>query len=254
MSTESYIAIEDLRLGFGGEVLLDRIAFEIRSREFWFVLGQNGAGKTTFLWSILGLCRPLAGRVRRSGDFLRSDRVGLVPQRCDLTPGLPTTTREFVRLGLTGLGLGRREGQRRLQWAIGEAGLSGLESRSYWLLSGGQRQRALLARALVRRPRLLLLDEPMRGLDPAAEDGFLQRLAALNQTQHLTIVCVTHDLATVARYGSHVALFTGGRVIAGPVQEVLTDENLRVVYGIGMDIHWRMPTTLHGQAGDRQTQ
>jgi ABC-type cobalamin/Fe3+-siderophores transport system ATPase subunit len=111
-----------------------------------------------------------------------------------------------------------------------------MERRSYWALSGGQRQRALVARALVRRPSLLLLDEPTLNLDPAAEDALLRLLTELRRTQALTLVFVTHDVEVAARYGTHLALVSGGRVRAGLARDILTADVLRDVFGVAMHI------------------
>src|SRR5207248_5567925 len=119
---------------------------------------------------------------------------GFVPQRCDLTPGLPTTVREFVSLGLVGIPDARRTGAARMDWALVRSGLRELRDRSYWSLSGGQRQRALLARALVRQPALYIVDEPTTGLDPPSQELLMGSLADVNRDERLTILFVTHDL------------------------------------------------------------
>jgi len=112
-----------------------------------------------------------------------------------------------------------------------------MQARSYWALSGGQRQRALIARALVRHPALLVLDEPTTGLDLAAEASVLEFLAALNADDGLTVLVVTHDLYLATRYATHAALFHGGTVLAGPRDTVLCGANLTRVYGAPVDIH-----------------
>jgi ABC-type Mn2+/Zn2+ transport system ATPase subunit len=154
-----------------------------------------------------------------------------VPQRCDLNPTLPTTVREFVSLGLVGLSLTPGERRARLEVALGHVGLATLIDHSYWALSGGQRQRALLARALIREPRILILDEPTVGLDPTSQEAFLQLLVSWNRDQALTILYVTHDVSIAERYATHAALFAGGRVIAGPRATVLTPAHLERIYG-----------------------
>jgi ABC-type Mn2+/Zn2+ transport system ATPase subunit len=159
-----------------------------------------------------------------------------VPQRCDLNPTLPTTLREFVRLGLVGLRTPRRDRAERLTWALTRTGLGGLAEKNYWSLSGGQRQRALIARALVRRPRVLVLDEPTNGLDLEAEDTALRCLAELNRQERHTVLFVTHNIALAARYATHVACFHAGRVVSGPCQTVLQREILSRIYGVGVEI------------------
>lgn len=218
--------------------MLDQVQLRIYCRDFWFLLGQNGTGKTTFVRALLGLLRPLAGNIQLHSVQARRDRLGFVPQRPELAPGLPTTVREFVQLGMVGISASRHDRAERLAWALEHLGLQGTEKHDYWSLSGGLRQRALVARALVRRPALLVMDEPTAGLDPAAETALLSCLARLNREENLTLVCVSHDLATAARYASHVALFNGGTVHAGPAKEVLTRDNLAQVYGVGLSVDW----------------
>jgi ABC-type cobalamin/Fe3+-siderophores transport system ATPase subunit len=144
--------------------------------------------------------------------------------------------RVFLLLGTVGARAPRREERSRLAWALEHAGLAGMERHSYWALSGGQRQRALVARALVRRPSLLILDEPTSNLDPSAEDALLRLLSDLRRTQALTLVFVTHDVEVAARYGTHLALMSGGRVRAGMARDLLAPDVLRDVFGVAMHI------------------
>ena len=164
------------------------------------------------------------------------ERIGFVPQRCDLNPTLPTTVREFVLLGLVGLRVHRRDERERLAWALAKVGLAAMARRNYWALSGGQRQRALVARTLVRRPSLLILDEATTGLDVPTAEEFLQTVTELNRADGLTILFVTHDLTLATRHATHVALFAGGRVTAGPGRDVLSPENLHRAYGVPVEV------------------
>lgn len=209
------LAAAGLALGYDGRLVLADVDLAIRSGEFWFLLGPNGSGKSTLLRAMLGLLAPRAGALHLHPELARRDRIGFVPQGCELNPLLPTTVREFVRLGLVGIRSTRGDTRERLAWALAHAGLDGMGDRSYWTLSGGQRQRCLLARALVRRPSLLLLDEPTLHLDPGAETALIRLLAALNRDEGLTLLVVTHDVAMARAYASHVAVASGGRVVAG---------------------------------------
>jgi ABC-type Mn2+/Zn2+ transport system ATPase subunit len=229
MNGHELISASNVRLGYGSRTVLTEVSFVVRRGDFWFFLGPNGQGKTTLLRAVLGLIQPAAGSLRIA---IERARVGFVPQRCDLNPSLPTTVREFVTLGLAGIRTNRAERAERLQWALEQVGLDSRAKASYWALSGGQRQRALLARALVRKPELLILDEPTNGLDLSSEDALLRALARLNASQHLTALFVTHDLAIAARYATHVALFQQGRVVSGPRAEVLATEQLIATYGV----------------------
>jgi ABC-type Mn2+/Zn2+ transport system ATPase subunit len=227
----SVLAFRNASLGYGGRAVLRDVNLEIRPKEFWFVLGLNGTGKSTLLHAALGSLRPLAGSVDRAPGV-----AGFVPQRSDPNPTLPTTVREFVGLGFAGLGLDGPERARRLASALDGVGLAGFERRSLHDLSGGERQRALVARALVRRPALLLVDEPTNHLDPVAEDALLRAVCDFHCREGITIVFVTHDLALAGKYGTHAALLSGGGVKAGPVGELLTPDELKRSFGVPFEV------------------
>lgn len=226
----------ELTVGYAGRTVLDRVAVECRKGEFWFFIGPNGSGKTTLIRAILGILRPWGGQLWLHPNLAQRRGIGFVPQRCDLNPALPTTVREFVTLGLVGIRLNSREEPERLEWALHEVGLEGMAQRNYWSLSGGQQQRALVARALIRRPDLLILDEPTNGLDLSTEDSFLRLLADLNREQHLTLFFVTHDIAIAARYATHLALFSSGSVESGPCARMLNRAILERVYNVGVEV------------------
>ena len=226
-----------LTLAYGPLIVLEDVTLAIRRGQCWFFVGPNGSGKTTLLKAILGALQPKEGEISLNPVFAPRERIGFVPQRCDLNPTLPTTVREFVLLGLVGIRVDRREEGERLSWALAKVGLAKMEDRDYWSLSGGQRQRALVARTLVRKPSLLILDEATTGLDLSTAEGFLHTIFELNRGDGLTILFVTHDLTIAARHATHVALFYGGRVHAGISREVLSPENLERAYGISVDVH-----------------
>jgi ABC-type Mn2+/Zn2+ transport system ATPase subunit len=222
----------DLTIGYGHRTILSRVTFEIRAGQFWFIIGPNGQGKTTLLRTILRRLAPQSGQLVAYGDFARFERVGFVPQDCSLNPTLPTTVREFVSLGLVGIRANRSERAQRLAEALNKVELGGKETHDYWSLSGGQQQRALVARALIRRPGILIADEPTSGLDLSVETALLQSLAELNRTEGLTVIMVMHDLAIAARFASHVALVHNGSVDAGPVHSVLCGDKLQRAYQV----------------------
>ncbi|MGH7410038.1 MAG: metal ABC transporter ATP-binding protein [Candidatus Methylomirabilis sp.] len=233
--TAAVLKTTGLSLAYGRRIVLEDVDLEVRQGEFCFFLGPNGSGKTTLIRTILGVLRPHAGRLWLHPDLAHRERLGFVPQRCDINPTLPTTVREFVLLGLVGIAADKKDRVERLSWALDKVGLGGLERQSYWLLSGGQRQRALVARALVRRPSLLILDEPTNGLDLSTEDSFLRFLADLNEKEHLTLLFVTHDVTIAARYATHIALFHSGSLEFGPREDMLKRAALERVYGVLVD-------------------
>jgi len=236
LTGEAMVEAHGLTLGYGRRGVLEDVSFRIRRGEFWFFIGPNGSGKTTLLRALLGRLTPRAGRLSLHPEIASRARVGYVPQRAELSRTLPTTVREFVLLGTVRAGIPRAEEAARFDWALGRVALSGFADRDYWSLSGGQRQRALLARALIRWPSLLVLDEPTTGLDISAEDGLLRFLAGFNRDQGVTVIVVSHDIALAASYGTHVALFHEGGLIAGPRDEVLTPANLERVFKVEMEV------------------
>jgi ABC-type Mn2+/Zn2+ transport system ATPase subunit len=221
-----------LSLGYGPSLVLNCIHFAVRAGEFWFLIGPNGSGKSTLLKALVGLLAPRAGEIGFAPALHSRAPIGFVPQSCDLNPSLPTTIREFVLLGLVGIKSTRQEAAERLAWALDKVDLLGLERRDYWALSGGERQRTLIARALVRRPALLIMDEPTGGLDFAVETRLMECLGRLNREEEMTIVCVSHDLQMAMSYGTHVGLVCDGGMQTGRPQEVLSPENIKRVYGL----------------------
>lgn len=226
----------DLALGYAQRTVLRHVTFTVRAGECWFCLGLNGAGKTTLLRALLGAQRPQAGQLWLHPSLEGRQRVGFVPQRCELNPALSTTVREFVLLGTVGTRQTRREQRTHLAWALARVDLNGMGKRDYWSLSGGQQQRALVARALIRRPHVLILDEPTTGFDPPTMESFLRCLADLNREEGVTLFCVTHDLTLVVRYATHLVLLSEGRAVSGSSQEVLNRQTLTSIYGVGIEI------------------
>ena len=233
---EVLVQATDLSLGYAQRTVLHDVNLAVRSGEFWFCLGPNGAGKTTLLQALLGMVRPHRGQLWLHVQLAGRQRVGFVPQRCELNPTLSTTVREFVLLGTVGTPQRRQERHAHLQWALTHVGLEGMARRDYWSLSGGQQQRALVARALIRRPQLLLLDEPTSGMDPPTTEAFLHCLVMLHRQEGVTLFCVTHDLTLAVRYATHLVLLVSGRAVAGPAQEVLTRHTLASVYGTNIEV------------------
>ena len=200
---------------YGKRTVLKNVNLRVRVGEFWFFLGPNGVGKTTLLKALLGILQTQQGRIFLNPQYASRELIGFVPQRCDLNPTLSTTVSEFVLLGLAGLRTHREERPERLSWALKRMNLADLKEKDYWSLSGGQRQRALVARALIRRPKLLIADEPTKDLDLTATRALMDSLNDLNRNERLTVLFVTHDLTLAAKYCTHTALFLPGRVQTG---------------------------------------
>lgn len=234
-TTPAVVSARGLALGYGAHEVLRDVNIDICHGQLWFLLGSNGAGKTTFVRAVLGLIKPSAGTLALASEVRSLDHIGFVPQQCAINPTLPTTVDEFIRLGLVGLKMNRRAKRQRIEEAVNTVGLAGMARRSYASLSGGLKRRALIARALIRKPSLLLLDEPTAGLDPAAEHALLDLVVSLNRSQSLTVLFVSHDVQLAAEYASHVALFDDTGIVAGTRHDVLSADNLERVYGHKFD-------------------
>jgi len=212
------LSIEKCDLGPPNEPILRDVSLEIGAGEFWAILGPNGSGKTTLVRSLLGLLVPLSGRVKGPGDPDFGEHVAYVPQQARFTETLSTTPREWVRLGLTGLNLTGVEIRERTAAALSEMKIEDLARRDLSRLSAGERQRTMVARALVRRAQLILLDEPTEGLDARSRRVLLDGLQRHHETGG-TVVLVTHRLEEMETRATRVALVDKGRVeIREPTQ------------------------------------
>ena len=181
----SLIEATDLGLEVEGQVVLEGVNLSLHAGEIITVIGPNGAGKSTLLRLLLGLERPTRGRVWRRPGL----RIGYVPQRLQLTPTLPLPVRRFLSLG-QGRGVAVDE-------ALAEVGAQTVAERPMHRLSGGELQRVLLARALLRRPELLVLDEPAQGVDVAGQAALYRLIAALRDRLGCGVLLVSHDLHLV---------------------------------------------------------
>jgi len=199
------IEIRDLGFRFeSGPPVLEDVSLEVASGDFASVIGPNGGGKTTLVKIIVGLLTPTSGKIRvfgRSPSRGRT-RVGYMPQHAMMDPRFPIRARDVVMMGRLGMGpqfgTYSKADREAASQALDEVGLDAIGSRPFSQLSGGQRQRVLLARALVTKPELLLLDEPAAGLDQKVEKDFFDLLRELNR--HLTIILVSHDLGFVSSF------------------------------------------------------
>ncbi len=234
-AADPLLRVDHATLAYGRNVVLTGVDLQIRPGEFWCFLGPNGEGKTTLIKALLGALRPRIGRIDARPDVFKRQRVSYVPQRLELNDALPTTVTEFVCAGLVGVPTSSQTRTNRLAKVLELVGLTQLKDRSFWAMSGGQQQRALLARALIRDPGLLVVDEPTAGLDLRAAQAVLDVLTDLHTRYQLTVVFVTHDLQIAADRATHAALFRSGRVAAGPVQDTMTTDALTETFGVPIE-------------------
>ena len=218
--------------GYDGRPVVAGLDLAIHAGDFIGIVGPNGAGKTTLFRGLLGLIPPLAGVVVRDGGA-----IGYVPQREMLDPVYPLRVDEVVHMGAYGGLSGLRRlarSQRELALEnLARVGLADRAAKQFAALSGGQRQRVLIARALMVKPRLLLLDEPTSGVDPEAQGRILRLLADLNGRERLAVLLVSHQLAMVRQSVSDVLWVADGRASRGPAAELLAPENLDRLYTPG---------------------
>lgn len=215
------MAFDQVSFGYGRIPVLRDASLRLGSGEFVAVIGGNGSGKSTLLRLGLGLLRPTHGRVRAFGidvdRFKEWHRIGYVPQRAVAASQLPISVTEVVRSGLTGrLGLWRRPAaadRDRINEVIAMMGLTALSRAPVNRLSGGQQQRALIARALVTRPDLLVLDEPTTGVDSGARHVLRESLEHLVRSDGVSVIYVSHDPEGFAGLADRVVEVRAGRVV-----------------------------------------
>ena len=213
MEANELIVCRDAALGYEGRAVLSGLDLRIAAGDYLCVVGENGSGKSTLMKGLLGLVEPMEGVIERAPE-LKNGAVGYLPQQTQAQKDFPATVYEVVLSGF----LNRRgfrffytaaQKTEALQ-AIGKLGILELKDRCYRELSGGQQQRALLARALCAASRLLILDEPITGLDPAAAQDLYKTLRYLNEKEGMAVVMVTHDLRA-ALENARTVLHIGGR-------------------------------------------
>ncbi len=200
----------DLTLGYENIVLAEHLDFEVNAGEYWCITGENGTGKSTFMKTVLGLRKPLAGTITY-GDGLEKNKIGYLPQQTQLQKDFPASVTEVVISGFQGK-TGLRPFYTKAEKAeamknMERLGIKDLAKRCYRELSGGQQQRVLLARALCATGKILLLDEPVTGLDPKATEELYELIKKLNREDKITIIMITHDVEAPRKYATHVMNF-----------------------------------------------
>ena len=230
------ITFDHATLGYGRRAVLSDISFEVPAGDFLGLVGPNGAGKTTLLRAILGSLTPQAGTVTKAAGL----RFGYVPQRDSVDYNFPLKVVDVVLMGrYDRIGLMRRpsrEDRERACAALEHVGILDLAERQLNALSGGQKQRALIARALVGEPNVLILDEPTNGMDLVSTTQILGLVRELHERDNLTVLMVSHALNEVANYVDRIALVVERGFRIGTVAEIMNEETLTQMYGIPVDV------------------
>ena len=226
---------ENLTLGYDGRAVVENLNFEINSGDYLCIVGENGSGKSTLMRTLLNLQSPISGTIE-TGEGLKRTEIGYLPQQTVVQRDFPASVWEIVLSGnLSRTGLkpfySKADKQRALE-NLERMGISDLTKRCYRELSGGQQQRVLLARALCATKKLLLLDEPVSGLDPKVTAEMYDLIESLNK-QGITVIMISHDIGAAVKYATHI-LHIGSEVFFGTKEEYLfSDKGSAFVNGKG---------------------
>lgn len=210
------IICENVTLGYEREVVVSGLSFSVNAGDYLCIVGENGSGKSTLMKALLGLLQPVSGSIATGDGLMRND-VGYLPQQTPVQRDFPASVREIVLSGFQArkglLPFYSRAEKAEAHDNMDRMGVLSLEDRCYRELSGGQQQRVLLARALCATKKILLLDEPVAGLDPKVTADMYRLIEGLNK-DGITIIMVSHDIGAAVTYASHI-LHIGKSVFFG---------------------------------------
>lgn len=211
------LTCRELSVGYDGKAVVQHLNFEVFAGDYLCIVGENGSGKSTLMKTLLGLQPPVGGRIV-TGDGLRKNEIGYLPQQTAAQKDFPASVREIVLSGCQGRCGSRpfynKEEKELTADAMEKMQIVPLAKRCYRTLSGGQQQRVLLSRALCATRKMLLLDEPISGLDPKVTAEMYTLIHRLNYEDGITVVMISHDLNAALQYASHI-LHIGDRVFFG---------------------------------------
>ena len=203
----SQLICENVTLGYEGKVVTENLNFTVNQGDYLCIVGENGSGKSTLIKALLQLKTPLNGTIS-TGDGLNDNEIGYLPQQTIVQKDFPASVKEIVLSGcLNRCGIRPFFNKEEKSLAIEnmkKLGITNLANRCYRELSGGQQQRVLLARALCATRKMLLLDEPVAGLDPKVTQEMYDLIASLNKNDGITIIMVSHDICAAIKYATHV--------------------------------------------------
>jgi zinc transport system ATP-binding protein len=221
------ITCQDASFAYEGRVAVSGLNFSVHDGDYLCVVGENGSGKSTLIKGLLRLMNPRRGSVL-TGDGLKSNEIGYLPQQLPAQKDFPASTYEIVLSGrLASRGIRpfySRQDKAAAELNIQRLGLGALRQRCYRELSGGQQQRVLLARALCSTKKMLLLDEPVAGLDPVVTQELYGLIESINKETGLTIVMVSHDIQGAVKYASHILHLNNAQVFFGLTKDYLQSD------------------------------
>ena len=234
----SYIHVEDLTVSYGESPVLWDVDVDIEKNSITAIVGPNGAGKSTLLKCILGFVKSISGVIKIHDKDLADVRkeIAYIPQVSGVNWNFPIRVKDVVLMGryasLGWLKWPRKKDKELAHQALCEMGMEEFENRQISQLSGGQKQRVFIARALCHDADLIIMDEPLAGVDQTSEQIIMDKIKEL-QKAGKTIVCVHHDLHTLKKYFDHVVFINKYVVASGKTEDVLTEENIRKTYHDG---------------------
>ena len=197
----------DVTLGYDGRTVTEHLNFSVNEGDYLCIVGENGAGKSTLVKALLGLKAPMKGTIE-TGDGLKHTEIGYLPQQTVVQKDFPASVKEIVLSGcLNKCGIKpfySKESKALADKQIEKMGIKNLEKRCYRELSGGQQQRVLLARALCAAEKMILLDEPVAGLDPKVTNEMYELIHKPNKEDGMTVIMVSHDIAAAVKYATHI--------------------------------------------------
>jgi len=217
---------ENLNLGYDGTVIVNNLSFSVNAGDYLCIVGENGSGKSTLMKTLLNLQSPMGGSIE-TGDGLLRNQIGYLPQQTVVQRDFPASVKEIVLSGCQARNSFRpfysKEEKKLAADNMEKMGITQFAKRCYRELSGGQQQRVLLARALCATQKLLLLDEPVSGLDPIVTAEMYSLIEELNHKDKITIIMISHDISAALKYATHI-LHIGKENFFGTKQEYLKSE------------------------------
>ena len=234
------LSVQEVSVRLGGRTVLDRVSFSVDEGEFTGLIGSNGAGKTTLFRVILGLQARSSGQLRVPSRRGGRGGVGYVPQKFLLDPDMPLRGRDLVGLGLDGSRLGlplpSRARREQVEQMLDAVDAGGFADGRVGELSGGEQQRILIAHALISRPRLLLLDEPLANLDLRSAQEVVRLLARIAREQQIAVLISAHEMNPLLPVMDRIVYLAAGHVASGTAEEVIRSEVLSRLYGHHVDV------------------
>ena len=224
----SFITVKNLEVGYEKKTITEPISFKVDRQDYLCIVGENGAGKSTLMKTLLGLIKPVGGEII-FGDGLKANEIGYLPQQTVVQRDFPASVREIVLSGCQARAGFRpfynKEEKKLAEENMERMGITQLADSCYRELSGGQQQRVLLARALCATRKVLLLDEPVSGLDPKVTADMYELINGLNR-DGITIIMISHDIAAAVRYATHI-LHIGSNLFYGSREEYMESDEGR---------------------------